>query len=168
MSNLTLILVICAVVTVLVTLGGVAVKWILKEISDEASNRSDSAAEIKKQQTDIRDSIKSIVDAHEKRLDRVETKHADFMPKAEILQLIDHEKASRATLNQAMLEFHKQNSGDITAVRIEVGKLQSEHSNLSNIVGEIKSLLKDQRQEQNDRFDRLQNLLNEVARSVKP
>lgn len=156
MATHTLIIIICSIVTVVLALGGVAVKWILKEISSEASNRNTSATAILKQQADIKADLKAVTDGHDKRLDRLEQHSGQFMPRDQIISAMDHEKASRSQLGEAMMKFYQKCADDIVAVRVEVGKLQTEHGNLANIVGDIKSLLREQRQEANDRLDAIQ------------
>lgn len=107
------------------------------------------------------------------RVDRLEQRSADFMPKNEILSAIKHVDTHSSQMALVMGARMEKSDAAIIELRVALGKVEEAHRNLDDDVSEIKNILKDQRREQNERLDRqdgkldrLQDSLNALARKA--
>ena len=124
-------------------------------------------------QSDIKDSLKTIETDFETRLLRVEQKQPDFKSRSELahdfdmlVSKVDHEKGNRVTSEAQIIRLIERNTDRIGANEIAIGKLESQHSDMRSTVNEIKTLISEQRKETNEKLDKMADCLNSIARKV--
>ncbi len=153
METHTFVLVMCAIGGLIITVLGVGVKWILKEIANEAINRDNSAKTIIGQQASMKGELKNVTDGHEKRLERIEEKVVEFRTGKSIDDALLHQKGNMLQFVEANRASLDRTGSIVDVLKDRVTRLETQHEQTTQIVGEIKSELKETRHEMQDRFD---------------
>lgn len=104
-----------------------------RENADDANRRT----------TEILEEVRANRETADSRLVKVETRIADFMPRAEIEQRIEHLKINRQTVESALSNQLEKLSTEQVRQGIQIGKLEERHEGMAATMSEVKILIKD-------------------------
>lgn len=127
-----------------------------RETAKEASDGTDR----------IMTQMSKVSTAFDTRVDRLEQKTNGFMPRAEIVAAIEHEKNNRIQAMLSLQRIGETNTAAINSAAVQMGKIEQKHDGLENDVSEIKSDLKEIRGEIKSGFKDVNDSLHTIAKSM--
>lgn len=126
-----------------------------RENAEDANRRTDV----------ILEEVRANRETADGRLVKIETRIADFMPRAEIEAKIEHEKNNRVQAQDSLYRLGDKNAANIGEMQVALGKVEQRALSMESVLAEMKALIKDLSREVNSKLDKQQECLNTISRS---
>ncbi len=125
--------------------------------------KSDNKIESRAVTDEIKQEFKTVEVTLAERIVKLETKIVDFMPRKEIEDKIEHERANRVQNDEALARITDRLSNDVRQIMVGQSKIEQQQQATSGTVGEIKESLKDLSKEMGARFDKISNAISRLS-----